>query len=57
MLEIFLKLRSFRDNLFQGKQRKQGSTKECFEGIYFNSKNYCSLEERIKSMKFRKKLV
>ena len=45
MLEIFLKLRSFRD---QGKQREQGSTKECFEGIYFNSKNYCSLEERIK---------
>ena len=48
MLEIFLKLRSFRDNLFQGKQREQGSTKECFEGIYFNSENYCSLEERIK---------
>ena len=48
MLEIFLKLRSFRDNLFQRKQREQVGTKECFEGIHFNSKNYCSLEERIK---------
>ena len=41
-----LKLRSLRDNLFQGKQREQVSTKECFEGIDF--KNCGGLEEQIK---------
>ena len=48
MLEVLLKLRSLRDNLFQGKQREQVSTKECSEGIYFNFKNYGGLEEQIK---------
>ena len=36
MLDIFLKLHSFQDNLFKGKQGEQVSTKECSEGIYFN---------------------
>ena len=39
MLEMFLKLRSFRDNLYQRKQREPVSTKECSEGIHFNFKN------------------
>ena len=40
MLEIFLKLRSFRDNLFQGKQREQVTTRLIV-------KNYCGLDEQI----------
>ena len=48
MLEMLLKLRSFWDNLFQGKQHEQVSTKECSEVTYFNFKNYCGLEDRIK---------
>ena len=39
MLEMFLKLRSSRDNLFQRKQREPVKTKECSEGIHFNFKN------------------
>ena len=48
MLEFFLKLRSFRDYLCQGKQYEQVSAKECSEGSYFNFKNWCGLEQRIK---------
>ena len=51
MLETLLKLRSFRDNLLQGKQREQVITKECSESIYFDFKSYGGLEERIKLYK------
>ena len=39
MLQIFEKLRSFRENLFRGKQREFVNPKLCSEDIYFNFKN------------------
>ena len=39
--KYFLKLCSFWYYLCQGKQHKQITKKECFEGIYFNFKSKC----------------
>ena len=36
---FFAKLRSFRDNLFHGKQRESVNKKDCSMGIYFDFKN------------------